>query len=197
MKTMQSRIVLGVVATLALATAATGTVLLPRDSDSVGRETGRTTVEAIPNADEALQATSTNPLAAGAVEPDIPAEFSSQAEFIRQLWADGPNLADRYIQITVPCSASYDCRKLIIGDVMTGQLVDTGMGYPDMVNLGSYSVLDGDSVELAWENIPAGNCAMARYRWTGRELAAVSDILEFDYDDAGCDRNLGQGLTSD
>lgn len=118
------------------------------------------------------------------VAPRIPSKFSQHAEFIRRIWAEGPNLASDYVQITVPCG--HDCFALIIGNTRNGEIYDSGMGYSDMPELGTASRADSDLILLTWLNIPGGNCMRAIYRWDGQNLGGVSDVMEYPYTDAGC-----------
>lgn len=127
--------------------------------------------------------------------PRIPNAFANQADFIRNNWADGPNLADRYVQLAVPCGR--ECFALIIGDTQTGEFYESGMGFADMPELGTSSRVDSDLILLTWMNLSGGNCRRAIYRWDGHSLGGVSDILEYEYTDAGCNQFELEHVLSD
>lgn len=126
-----------------------------------------------------------------ATSPVIPAELRAHSERIRAIWTDGANLADHYVQFTVPCDGN-DCRELLVGNLMTGEIVQTGMGFAQMPDLTASSSQDSARLVLSWINVAGANCARATYRWTGEQLAAESDIEEIPYEDAGCDRGLAE-----
>ncbi|WP_292054450.1 MULTISPECIES: hypothetical protein [unclassified Brevundimonas] len=123
------------------------------------------------------------------VAPVIPADLRAHTARIRSRWAQGPNLADHYVQMTLSCDDN-DCRELIVGNLLTGEIVQTGMGFEDMPDLVATSSRESAYLVLSWINVRGANCARASYRWTGGQLAADSDIVEFPYEDAGCDRAL-------
>lgn len=121
--------------------------------------------------------------------PVIPSELRAHSARIQMFWAEGANLADHYVQMTVPCDG-HDCRELIVGNLLTGEIVQTGMGFAAMPDLIAVSSRDSANLRLSWVNVAGGNCVRATYRWTGEQLAADEDIFEFPYEDAGCDRAL-------
>lgn len=116
--------------------------------------------------------------------PVIPENLHGSADFIRSKWAEGPNLSGNYVQIAVPCGR--DCFNLIIGDTVSGDIYESGMGFGSMPNLEVSSSIDRDLLLLMYENPRGGNCQRSIYRWNGQDLGAVSEILEYKYTDAGC-----------
>jgi hypothetical protein len=125
-----------------------------------------------------------DPMPSPQAQPIIEGDLRPQAETISRLWANGPNLAEHYVQMVIPCGAP--CRQLVIGNMTTGELVQTGMGFDDMDDLDSDSLRTADLLLLMWVNIGQGNCARAIYRWDGQQLMGVSDVVTYGYTDAGC-----------
>ena len=127
---------------------------------------------------------SSDPMPSPQVQPIIEGELRPYADTIRRLWANGPNLAEHYVQMVIPCGPQ--CRQLVIGNMTTGELVQTGMGFDDMDDLDSDSLRTADLLLLMWVNARQGNCARAIYRWDGQHLMGVSDVATYGYTDAGC-----------
>ena len=125
-----------------------------------------------------------DPMPSSKVQPIIEGDLRAYSDSIRHLWASGPNLAEHYVQMVIPCGAR--CRQLVIGNMTTGELVQTGMGFDDMDDLDSDSLRTADLLLLMWVNGGQGNCARAIYRWDGRHLMGVSDVVTYSYTDAGC-----------
>lgn len=181
----QTKILIISVASLAVTSGGAYALIAKNDSESVrmaATESNSASGTDLSDAETLVSNSATS--GQGRAAPLIDGDLLEHRAFIESRWADGPNLADRYLQLAVPCG--NDCYRLIIGDMVTGEIVDTGMGDSSMPGLDADSMVSSDLVLLSWINIPGANCRRGIYRWSGSTLEGVSDLLDFEYTDAGC-----------